>query len=101
MSYTDIFILIVLFLIPFNQNLSFCTGATIISSTAIDCYIHIATHGKMIHYQLTSSSQHGSLNCDDSADFDSSFVTCTNFYEKNIFVIITKCFHFEILTKYL
>ena len=57
MSYTDIFILVVLLLIPFNQNLSFCTGATIISSTGI----HIATHGKMIRYQLTSSSQHGSL----------------------------------------
>ena len=76
MSYTDIFELIVLFLIPFNQNLSFCIGATITSSTGI----HIAaTHGKMIRYQLTSSSQHGSLNCDDSEDFDSNFVPCTNF----------------------
>ena len=73
MSYTDIFILIVLFLIPFNQNLSFCTGATIISSTGI----HIATHGKMICYQLTSSSQYGSLNCDDSEDF----VPCTDLKE--------------------
>ena len=89
MSYTDIFILIMLFLIPFNQNLSFCTGATIISSTAI----HIATHGKMIHYQLTSSSQHGSLNCDDSEDFDSSFVTCQYKLLKEYF-----CNNYEMFT---
>ena len=39
-------------------------------------YIYVATHSKMIRYQLTSSSQHGTVVI---VKTDSSFVPCTDF----------------------